>query len=182
MHIEMVAFRRGERQGIQECQLALIELLTRPLDRDHRLVVHARRGADRRAVVIADERDRAARDERLDGVDGESRIGAVADIVAEKYEAVDAAAGGVSEAGFEGLTIAVDVGEQRNQHDPASRQNLRHSRANAKRRPRFDRGRRSCVAIGKERGVYCVEDFGAVGDGAPIGRVGAWLLTGRGGV
>jgi len=37
------------------------------------------------------------------------------------------------------------------------------------------------VSRRKESRRYCVEDFGAVGDGAPIGRVGAWLLTGRGG-
>ena len=69
------------------------------------------------------QRDRAARDERLDGIDGKSRIGAIADIVSEKHEAVDAAAGRIGEAGFEGLTIAVDVGEQRDQHNLASRPN-----------------------------------------------------------
>ena len=164
-----------------------VELPARPLDRQRRLVVHALRHADRGAVVIAEQRDRAARDEILHGVDREARIGAVADVVAEEDMAIDRMPLRMREAGFERLAVAVDVGEQGDQHCTGSAlkrepSRSRSARSRNKTSPDPDQWVRAGVASAaglRGVGVYCFW----VGGGAPIGRVaGAWLLTGRGGV
>src|SRR6185436_5594251 len=106
VEIQPVAVLRGERQAAQESELAFVELRARPFDRQHGLVIHALARSDRGAVMITEQRGRAARDEFPDGVDRKARIRAVTDIVAEKNKPIDRAPARMREAGLERLAIA----------------------------------------------------------------------------
>ena len=133
--------------------MALVELRAGPFDRLHRLVVHALTRADRGAVVIADQRDCAALDEFPHGVDGKAWIRAIAHIVAEEHEAIDRATARVREARLERFAVAVDVGEQGDQHAAAALTAIEQSRSRQSKkitaliqtkdrgRPHRDRGR-----------------------------------------
>jgi hypothetical protein len=88
-------------------------------------------GLDHRGVVIAEQRHGAARHMFHHGFDDKDRIGAVAHIVAQKHEPVDPAAARMVEAGREGLTVAVDVGEQRDAHRSGPRRPHAATRAAA---------------------------------------------------
>src|SRR5947209_14710826 len=133
MNIEPVPVLRGERAACEKLELGWVELPARPFDRQHRLIVHALGRADRRRVVIAEQRDGAARGVLLHRVEDKSRIGAVADIVAKKDVALDRMALGMGETCFQRLAVAVDVGEDRDQHESQNRLPPGTARATAKR-------------------------------------------------
>ena len=121
MHIEAVVILGGERQARQKCVLIRRELPPRPFSSRHRVVVHPLGHTDRGRVMVAEQRDGAARCKILHGIDDEAGIGAVADEVAEKHVAIDRMALRMREAGFERFPVAVDVGEDRDQHWITSR-------------------------------------------------------------
>ena len=96
--------------------------------------------------------------------------------------------------GFERLAIAVDVGEERDQHCKgrrldALRSRSRNASAGAKKSgPDPDQWIRAAEWPSPRTGEYaasagyCFVVGGVIGAGAPIGRVGEFeLLTGRGG-
>ena len=121
MHIEAVVVLRGERQACQKCVLIRRELPPRPFSGRHRVVVHPLGHADRGRVVVAEQRDGAARRKLLHRVDDEAGIGAIADEVAEKHVPIDRMAPRMRETGLERFPVAVDVGEDRDQHWITSR-------------------------------------------------------------
>ena len=71
---------------------------------------------ERRLVVIALERHRAARDVSPDRLEDGARISAVADVVAEEDVGVGPHPPGMVEAGVERLAVAVDVAQEREEH------------------------------------------------------------------
>ena len=116
MHIEAVIVFGGQRQAFQKFAVILRELSPRPFDRERRHVIHALGIANRSRVMIAEQHGGAPRREALHRVDDEAWVGAVADEIAEKHVAVYGVALGVRETCFERFAIAMDVGEESDQH------------------------------------------------------------------
>ena len=71
--------------------------------------------------MVAEQRDGAARRKVLHGVDDEARIGAIADVVAEKHVTIDRMSLRMRETRFERFAVAVDVRKQGDQHDVVRR-------------------------------------------------------------
>jgi hypothetical protein len=66
--------------------------------------------------VIAEDRDGAVCHMDYHGFDGELRIGAISDMIAEEHVAVDPVAAGMIETGRKGLPVGVDIGEEGDPH------------------------------------------------------------------
>ena len=93
-----------------------VEAGTGPVNRIGGNRVHVGGANGNRSVMIPGEGDCAALDLAHDGINGESGVSAITDIVTHKDEAADAGAARVIEAGFKGLPIGVNVGEQSDPH------------------------------------------------------------------
>jgi hypothetical protein len=117
MHEQPATVFKSERQLREEFALGGIEIRTRPVDGVGGNSIHSGSAGGNRSVVIARKRDSAVLDLAHDGIDGESRIRAIADIVAHKNETADAGAARVVEAGLKGFPIGVNVSEKSNPHN-----------------------------------------------------------------
>ena len=107
----------GQRQLREKFALGGIELRPRPVDRLSRNRVHATGATGDGSVMVAEQGHRAAFDLAHHRVDRKAGVGAVADVVAEKDETIDAAAACVVEACLERFAVGVNVAEQSNPHD-----------------------------------------------------------------
>ena len=72
--------------------------------------------APRCSIVVAQQRDRAARDMVDQRIEHPLRVGAIADEIAKEHELIDPMLGGMRQAGLERLPIGVDIGHQRGRH------------------------------------------------------------------
>ena len=188
MHIEPVVVLGGRAAGSRGIRAdRVVELPARPLDRQHRLVIHALARSDRGAVVIAEQRDARRARRNPSRCRRQSRDRRRSRQVAEKDVAVDRVAPRMRETRLERLAVAVDVGEQGDQHwRPRRNCSLTpavagRSESAQKNGPDPEGPGRRIATVEASRALTASRSE-SCGDGAPIGRVaGAWLLTGRGG-
>ena len=116
MDKEPLAVLGGQRQPCQKCSLRLIELRARPSDRRTCGDVHCIGRIANCIVVIAEHGNCADPYHFGRVVDDPCRVGALTDKVAKKSITVCSGALSVGKAGGQGLTVAVDIGKQRDQH------------------------------------------------------------------
>ena len=116
MHKQALTLFEQQRKLLQECGLRRIKPRPRPVDGCAGECVHAFGWSCNSFVVVAEERDGAVLDHADDSVHDVGWVGSVADVVAEEDKAFGPHGARVSETGVERLPVAVDVAEQRNEH------------------------------------------------------------------
>ena len=116
MHIKPRFILHHHRQKIEKVARFDAQLVAGPFDGSLRMAVHRNRKIGNRAVVVADNRDRAVVDILTDGVDHPFGIGAIADIVTKKNIALDILRRGMRQTGFESLPVAVNVAQEGGKH------------------------------------------------------------------
>jgi hypothetical protein len=113
----------GQGKVGEEPPLLHAELIAGPADRLPGHAVHVLVGAVDGRIVIAEKRHGTLVHEPPDRIDHPGRIGPVADIIAQKNQAVGMKQACVGEAGRQGLAVAVDVRENGDEHEVSTTPN-----------------------------------------------------------